>query len=153
MPQTFSDAGAIADKILSDVGKTVVLGLPLGLGKANHIANALFERAVKDPSTRLTIFTALTLEKPRPKNDLERWFINPIIERLFGGYPDLAYARALHEGRLPENVEVNEFFFLAGQWLGSRPAQQNYISANYTHALRYLLAKGVNVVAQLVAKQ
>src|SRR5205085_1656998 len=69
------------------------------------------------------------------------------------GYPDLAYARALHQGRLPLNVEVNEFFFLAGQWLGSSIAQQNYIAANYTHALQYLLAKGVNVVAQLVAKR
>src|SRR5207253_2885571 len=27
----------------------------------------------------------------------------------------------------------------------------NYISANYTHALRYVLGRGVNVIAQLVA--
>ncbi|HWV41600.1 acetyl-CoA hydrolase/transferase C-terminal domain-containing protein, partial [Pseudorhodoplanes sp.] len=46
---------------------------------------------------------------------------------------------------------VNEFFFLAGQWLGSPYAQRHYISANYTHALRAVLARGVNVVAQLVA--
>ena len=46
---------------------------------------------------------------------------------------------------------VNEFFFEAGQWLGSPYAQQHYISANYTHALRYVLDRGVNVVAQLVA--
>ncbi len=153
MPQTFSDAGAVADAIVASVGKRIVLGLPLGLGKANHIANALFARAAADPSLKLTIFTALTLEKPRPKNKLEARFINPIAERLFGGYPDLAYAQALHRGALPPNIEVNEFFFLAGQWLGSATAQQNYIAANYTHALRYLLAKGVNVVAQLVAKR
>jgi acyl-CoA hydrolase len=153
MPQVFSGAGAVADAILSNVGKTIVLGLPLGLGKANHIANALFERAAADRAIRLTIFTALTLEKPRPKNELEARFITPIIDRLFAGYPDLAYARALHESRLPPNVEVNEFFFFAGQWLGSATAQQNYIAANYTHALQYLLAKGVNVVAQLVAKR
>ena len=46
---------------------------------------------------------------------------------------------------------INEFFLEAGQWLGSPYAQQNYISANYTHALRYVLDRGVNVVAQLVA--
>jgi hypothetical protein len=153
MPQVFSSAEAIADSILATVGKTIVLGLPLGLGKANHIVNALFARAAADRSIRLTIFTALTLEKPRPNTALEARFINPIIDRLFGGYPDLAYARALHENRLPPNIEVNEFFFLAGQWLGSAAAQQNYIAANYTHALQYLLAKGVNVVGQLVAKR
>jgi acyl-CoA hydrolase len=153
MLQTFSEASAVADAIIATAGKRIVLGLPLGLGKANHIVNALFARAAADPTVHLTIFTALTLEKPRPKNELEARFINPIIDRLFGGYPDLAYARALHQGRLPSNIEVNEFFFLAGQWLGSATAQQNYIAANYTHALQYLLAKGVNVVAQLVAKR
>ena len=153
MPQIFSSAEAITDAILRDVGKTIVLGLPLGLGKANHIANALYARAAADPSVKLSIFTALTLEKPRAANVLERRFIGPVIERLFGDYPELAYARALRNGSLPPNIEVNEFFFLAGQWLGTPLAQQNYIAANYTHALSYLLAKGVNVVAQLVAEQ
>jgi hypothetical protein len=32
-------------------------------------------------------------------------------------------------------------------------AQQHYISANYTHASSYLLARGLNVVTQLVAKR
>ena len=54
---------------------------------------------------------------------------------------------------LPPNVEVNEFFFLAGRWLGVPLAQQSYISANYTHAVRYLVERGVNVVAQLVARR
>ena len=153
MTQTFASAEAIADRIIADVGKTIVLGLPLGLGKANHIANALFARAAADPSIKLKIFTALTLEKPKAASELERRFIDPVIERLFGGYPELAYARALHANALPPNIEVNEFFFLAGRWLGSAAAQQNYISANYTHAFNYLLSRGVNVVAQLVAKR
>src|SRR5881392_1680566 len=106
MPQVFSNAAAVADAILSDVGKTIVLGLPLGLGKANHIVNALFRRAAADRSIKLSIFTALTLEKPRPSSELEKRFINPVIERLFGGYPDLAYARALHAKALPPNIEV-----------------------------------------------
>ena len=152
MQQVFQSAEAIVDRIVAEVGKTIVLGLPLGLGKANHIANALYARAAADPSIRLTIFTALTLEKPRPSSLLEKRFIGPVIDRLFGGYPDLAYATALHAGALPPNIEVNEFFFLAGSWLHSPQAQQNYIAANYTHAFNYLLARGVNVVAQLVAK-
>ena len=153
MPKLFSDAEAIAEDVVRDVGTNLVVGLPLGLGKANHIVNALYARAVADRSIRLTFFSALTLEKPRPSNLLERRFISPVIERLFGGYPDLAYADALRANELPPNVQVIEFFFLAGRWLHVPSAQQNYISANYTHAASYLLARGLNVVTQLVARR
>ncbi len=92
MPKISSEADAIAEEIIRDVGPNLVVGLPLGLGKANHVINALFARAVADRNIAPTIFTALTLEKPRPGVDLERRFITPVIDRLFGGYPDLAYA-------------------------------------------------------------
>ena len=153
MPKIFSDPDAMAEDIIRDVGTNLVVGLPLGLGKANHIVNALYARAVADRSINLTFFSALTLEKPKPSNLLERRFIAPVIDRLFGGYPDLAYADALHAGALPPNVQVIEFFFLAGKWLHVPFAQQHYISANYTHASSYLLARGLNVVTQLVAKR
>ncbi|HEY8696860.1 MAG TPA: acetyl-CoA hydrolase/transferase C-terminal domain-containing protein [Rhizomicrobium sp.] len=152
-PAHFDNAEALAETIVREVGRDIVLGLPLGLGKANHIANALYARAAADRSIRLRIFTALTLEKPRYGSELERRFLAPVIERLFGGYPDLAYAKALRAGTLPPNIEVNEFFFLAGRWLGVLRAQQDYISAGYTHASRYLIERGVNVIAQLVAKR
>jgi Acetyl-CoA hydrolase/transferase C-terminal domain len=153
MPKKFTDPDDIAEEIIRDVGTNLVVGLPLGLGKANHIANALYARAAADRAINLTFFTALTLEKPKPKSLLERRFIAPVIERLFGGYPDLAYAGALHAGALPPNIRVIEFFFLAGKWLQVPFAQQHYISANYTHASSYLLARGLNVVTQLVAKR
>jgi hypothetical protein len=153
MPKKFTDPDAIAEHIIRDVGTHLVVGLPLGLGKANHIANALYARAAADRTISLTFFSALTLEKPKPSNLLERRFIAPVIERLFGSYPDLAYADALHAGALPPNIQVIEFFFLAGRWLRVPFAQQHYISANYTHASSYLLARGLNVVTQLVAKR
>ncbi|HLI99538.1 MAG TPA: acetyl-CoA hydrolase/transferase C-terminal domain-containing protein [Bradyrhizobium sp.] len=153
MPKLFSDPEAIVEDIIRDVGTDLVVGLPLGLGKANHIVNALYARAAADRSVKLTLFSALTLEKPRPSNLIERRFISPVIERLFGGYPDLAYAAALRANELPPNVQVIEFFFLAGRWMHVPFAQQHYISANYTHASSYLLARGLNVVAQLVAKR
>src|SRR5919197_2704277 len=152
-PIAFDDPERIADEIIARVGKTIVLALPLGLGKANHVANALFARAIADPSIDLRIFTALTLETPRGKSDLERRFVAPLAERLFAGYPELAYGVAQREGTLPPNVKVDEFFFAAGTRLGIASAQQSYISANYTHALRSLLDRGVNVIAQLVAKR
>lgn len=151
-PQHFTDAGTLADAIIGAVGKRIVLGLPLGLGKANFVANALYARAAGDPSLSLKIVTALTLETPHATNALHRRFIEPIAERLFAGYPDLAYAKAQRDGSLPPNIEVREFFLFAGRWLGIPSAQQNFISANYTHAAEYVLAQGVNVVAHIVAK-
>jgi hypothetical protein len=153
MPKLFSDPDAIADDIIRDVGTHLVVGLPLGLGKANHIVNALYLRASADRAIDLTFFSALTLEKPKPSNLLERRFIAPVIDRLFGSYPDLAYAEALHAGALPPNIKIIEFFFLAGKWLRVPFAQQHYISANYTHAASYILERGLNVITQLVAKR
>jgi hypothetical protein len=153
MPKLFSNPEAIAEDIIRDVGTNLVVGLPLGLGKANHVINALYARAAADRSINLTFFSALTLEKPKPASLLEKRFISPVIDRLFGGYPDLTYAGALHAEALPPNIQVIEFFFLAGRWLHVPFAQQHYISANYTHASRYLLSRGLNVVTQLVAKR
>ena len=152
-PLIFDNEHRLAEAIIAQVGKTIVLGLPLGIGKANHVANALYARAAADRSINLRIFTALTLEKPHPSRDLERRFIGPVSDRLFVGYPELSYGLAQRAGRLPPNIEVNEFFFLAGSRLHSPSAQQGYISANYTHALRYVLDRGANVFGQLVAKR
>jgi acyl-CoA hydrolase len=151
IPATFDDAGRLADAIVERVGKTIALALPLGLGKANHIANALYAKALADRSIRLTIFTALTLEPPRARQELERRFLGPLTQRVFAGYPPLDYATAIHAGTVPPNIQINEFFFEAGQWLDAPYAQQNYISANYTHALGAVLDRGINVIAQLVA--
>lgn len=152
-PRHFDDVERLTDAIVERIGKNIVLALPLGLGKANHIANSVFDRAAGDDSIALRIFTALTLEKPRAKSDIERRFLDPISERLFGGYPALAYGEALRDNRMPPNVEVDEFFFLAGSRLNVAASQRNYISANYTHAIHYVIDRKVNVVAQLVAKR
>jgi acyl-CoA hydrolase len=152
-PYLHSDAETVVNAIVRAAGPTIVLGLPLGLGKANTIANALYRRVARDPTLRLRIFTALTLDVPRAGNELERRLLAPVEEQTMGGYPPLEYARALRARSLPTNIEVNEFFFLAGRWLSVPQAQQDYISANYTHAARYLIDRGVNVVAQLVAKR
>ncbi len=143
----------VADAIIQQVGKTIVLGLPLGLGKANHIANALLHRALNDSSIQLKIVTALSLEAPRPGSELARRFFEPARERLFGNYPDLDYIRLIREQRLPDNIQVSEFFFMAGQWSTNAVAQQSYIPVNYSHALGLLLDQGVNVVAQILARE
>ena len=50
MPKHFADPEAIAEDIIRDVGTNLVVGLPLGLGKANHIINALYARASAPPT-------------------------------------------------------------------------------------------------------
>ncbi len=54
MPKAFSDPERLVDDLLREVGPRLVVALPLGLGKANHLINALFRRAVNDRSIRLT---------------------------------------------------------------------------------------------------
>ena len=152
-PATYQSAETCVDAVIKRLGKNIVLGMPLGLGKANHVANAFYKRAEEDPCINLTIITALSLEKPTPGSELERRFLGPFIERIFGGYIDLEYVKALRRGTLPSNIEVKEFYTKAGAFLKTRHVQQNYISSNYTHAYRDILINEVNVVAQIVCKQ
>src|SRR3954470_3584460 len=100
-PDRFDDPDRVADAIIARVGKNIVLALPLGLGKANHVANALCARASADPSIRLHIFTALTLEVPHSRPGVDGRFLQPFAERMFAGYPELAYAKAQRAGTLP----------------------------------------------------
>jgi len=151
-PEIYQNAEKCADEVIKRVGKNIVLGMPLGLGKANHVANAIYKRAAEDPSINLTIITALSLERPTPTSELERRFLEPFIERVFGGYVDLEYVNALRKGTLPYNIEVKESYTKAGAFLKLRHVQQNYISSNYTHAYRDILINEVNVVAQIVCK-
>jgi acyl-CoA hydrolase len=153
MPQMFDDVGEIVEEALRRVGKRVVLALPLGIGKPNLIANEFFRRARGDRGMDLTIFTALSLRKPRGASDLERRFIEPLAARIFGNYPELEYLEAMHLDSMPANVRVIEFFFEPGSLLNNRHAQSHHLSANYTHVGRELLRRGVNVLAHVVARR
>lgn len=144
-------AREIVDALLARVGKRLVVGAPLGLGKGNLVLNELYRRALADASIELTINTALTLETPRAGSDLEARFLEPLVARLFAGYPELEYAQARRRGDLPANVRIHEFFLTPGKFLGVASAQQDYISSNYTHAARDMLARGVNVIVQMIS--
>ncbi|MEQ8404474.1 MAG: acetyl-CoA hydrolase/transferase C-terminal domain-containing protein [Oceanicaulis sp.] len=150
-----TDLDARADAIVRDtvarVGKRVVLGLPLALGKANHLANAFYRAALADPGLDLTIYTALSLDPPAAPNALAARLLDPIAERLYAGYPRLDYVKDRAKGALPENVTVKEFFLSPGGLLTNAHAQANYVSANYTHAGREIFESGLNVIAQMVA--
>ena len=146
------DPEAIIDRIIDKVGNNLVVGTPLALGKPNHLLNALYNRARKDPGLKLKIFTALSLDKPKGESLLEKRFFEPLSERIFGDYPDLDYERDRQANALPPNVDILEFYFPAGKYLHHDYAQQNYICSNYTHVPRDMMDAGMNVLLQMVSR-
>ena len=152
-PSIIQDADTLVDAIVERVGPRVVVAAPIGVGKPNHVLNALYRRAVSDPELSLRIVTGLSVAKPRPKEDLERRFLEPFLERVFGDYPDLDYVGPYQADRLPPNVEVLEFYMRPGAFLGNDHAQRHYINSNYTHMARDVMIQGVNVYAQTVARR
>ncbi|MGY6588682.1 MAG: acetyl-CoA hydrolase/transferase C-terminal domain-containing protein [Wenzhouxiangella sp.] len=146
------DHQALIDTLIKEVGRHWVVGLPLGLGKPNRLANALYACAREDDSITLEIVTALSLDPPQPGHWLEARLMGPILERQFGDdYPRLAWLDDLKADRLPANIKVSEFYLQSGSGLGKPAIQRRYISANYTHVSRDLLDRGVNIALQLVA--
>jgi acyl-CoA hydrolase len=143
---------SIVDRAIERLGKHLVVGLPLGLGKPNRLVNAFYQRARDDSSIRLEIVTALSLDIPQPRHWLEQRMMGPIIERLFGrDYPRLDYVVDLLADDLPDNVTVTEFYFQSGAAMGKPQMQRHYVSSNYTHVARDLVDRGINVCMQFVA--
>jgi acyl-CoA hydrolase len=153
MPEILDDVGQCVDAVLRRVGQRIVLALPLGIGKPNPLVNEFYRRALRDPGLDLTIITALSLLKPVAHGALERRLVEPLVERIFGSYVEPEYARALQANRVPANVRIIEFFLTPGAFLHNVHAQQHYLSANYTHVARDVLARGINVIAHLVAQR
>ena len=153
MPEILDDVGHCVDAVLRRVGPRIVLALPLGIGKPNPLVNEFYRRALRDSTIDLTILTALSLLKPVARSALEARLLTPLAARVFGTYVEPEYARAMQSDTLPPNIRIIEFFLAPGAFLSSRHAQRHYLSANYTHVARDCLARGVNVMAQLVARR
>jgi len=142
------------DRVLAAIAGPLVVATPLGLGKPNRLINALYRRVKGDPGRPLTIYTALSLERPRVAGGLEGRFAGPFIERHFGAdYPDLEYITDIRAGTLPTHVEVREFYMQSGALLRVERAQRSYTSLNYTHVSRELASRGVNLLLQMVARR
>ncbi len=150
-PSYFNSIEDCVDALFATVGNHIVLGIPLGIGKPNPLVNALYQRVKANKAFKLKIITALSLEKPHGHSDLEKRFLDPFVERVFGNYPDLDYVTDLRKGTLPANIEVSEFFMKTGDYLDNANAQQHYIYSNYSHVARDMLVQGVNVMTQAVA--
>ncbi|MEH6636764.1 MAG: acetyl-CoA hydrolase/transferase C-terminal domain-containing protein, partial [Halioglobus sp.] len=150
-PSHFSDLEQCIDALLQKVGKKIVIAG--GFGRPAYIFNELYKRALADPSIQLTMITGVSFSRPRGSSDLEKRFLEPFVERVFGNLPELDYVQPYMQGKLPENVEVVEVFLQAGTFLNNRHAQQNYVYSNFTHWLRDMVEQGCNVFSQMTCKQ
>ncbi|MGE8176196.1 acetyl-CoA hydrolase/transferase C-terminal domain-containing protein [Pseudomonas fluorescens] len=150
MVQSVSIEQAV-DDVLARLPAHIHLGLPLGLGKPNRFVNALYQRIAQLPERQLTVYTALSLGRPPLGDGLQRRFLEPFVERVFGDYPELDFLADLHRDSLPANIHIEQFFLQPGSLLHCASAQQDYVSSNYSHAARDINAAGLNLVAQLVA--
>ena len=140
-------------QILQTISGPIRLATPLGLGKPYYLLNALYDQVASDPTRNLAIYTALSLNPPVGKSELEQRFLTPFVERLYGGdFPRLKYADANSSDTLPNNIQVQEFYMSSGALLGSLSAQSFYASLNYTHVPEALASRGINVVVQKLAQ-
>ncbi len=151
MTAHYNNCDIAAKKIIDHVGKNIVMGVPIGIGKPIGLLNALYRLACKDPSINLTIITGLTLARPILKNELEKRFITPILDRLLKDYVDPLYEDPRVKQQLPSNIKIIEFFLTTGKYLHNGYVQQNYISSKYTSVLDDSLYYSFNVLAQFVA--
>jgi acyl-CoA hydrolase len=152
--QRFTDTDACAQLIVERLGADLRVAAPLGLGKPHGLLNALYRLMQADTWRSMTLYTALSLTRPRAKNSLEARFLEPFVTRHFGAdCTDPQYAVDQVQGTLPPNVAVHEFYMQSGALLQSGSAQRNYISQNYTHVARDLVVQEINLLVQLVARR
>ncbi|MFW6284616.1 MAG: hypothetical protein ACOC1H_04455, partial [Desulfosalsimonas sp.] len=140
------------DYIIEKFGPDIRIGSPLGLGKPVPVLNALYQRVKHNPDLSLVIFTALSLEKPAWTSELERRFLEPFVNRVYEGVPDLDYMTDLRKNGLPANIRLHELFCKAGAYTGNPDMQQNYMSTNYTHVVRDCEINGNQIFANMIGK-
>lgn len=146
----FDDAVAY---LLDTLPNPIQLATPLGLGKPHRLLNALYDKVSQLPERQLNIYTALSLDIPEGKSDLEKRFLAPFVSRIYGDdFPRLRYIKAMKSDRLPANIHIEEFYMQSGALLHSVSAQSDYASLNYSHVPRVLAERGVNVLLQKMAR-
>ena len=122
--KNFTSPDDCVEAIIAKVGPRLVVGAPLGIGKPNYLVNALYRRVASDPKLSMRLVTALSLERPVGKSDLEKRFLDPFAARVFGDYPELEYMRDLRAHRLAPNVQISEVYFKSDARWGGGSAEQ-----------------------------
>jgi len=147
----YHDVKKSVNDVLDYMGNDISFAMTLALGKPILFINELYRRAKEDSTIKLNIVTALALERPKMKSELEKRFMGPLVDRIFGGTPEFTYMHDFRSGKLPKNVEIYEFFNKAGGYMQTPEAQRNHLNSNYTHVVRDAMDFGCNVFGQLIS--
>lgn len=147
----YNDVKKSVDDVLDYMGNEISFAMTLALGKPILFINELYRRAKEDSTIKLNIVTALALERPRFKSEIEKRFMGPLVDRIFKGTPEFQYMHDFRTGKLPKNVEIFEFFNKAGGYMETPEAQRNHMNSNYTHVIRDAMDFGCNVFGQLIS--
>lgn len=147
----YNDVKKSVDDVLDYMGNEISFAMTLALGKPILFINELYRRAKEDSTIKLNIVTALALERPRFKSEIEKRFMGPLVDRIFKGTPEFHYMHDFRTGNLPKNVEIFEFFNKAGGYMETPVAQRNHMNSNYTHVIRDAIDFGCNVFGQLIS--
>ncbi|WP_349811182.1 acetyl-CoA hydrolase/transferase C-terminal domain-containing protein [Xanthomonas dyei] len=154
MPTYVTDLDTAVAQLLQRIDGPLRVGAPLGIGKPHRLLNALYAQIENTPARPLALYTALSLNPPRPGKGLEARFATGFIARHFGeDFPRLAYVDAMLRDALPAHVQVEEFYMQSGGLLQSTQAQADYTSLNYTHAAAAVAQRAPNLIAQKVARE
>ncbi|MCF8811048.1 acetyl-CoA hydrolase [Xanthomonas campestris pv. campestris] len=154
MTEHLTDLSVTVAWILQRIDGPLRVGAPLGIGKPHRLLNALYAHVVDQPSRPLALYTALSLNPPKPGSGLAARFAGPFISRHFGDdFPRLAYVDAMLRDALPAHVQVEEFYMQSGGLLHSTQAQADYTSLNYTHAAAAVAQRAPNLIVQKVARE
>jgi len=149
---TTDDVVKTVDDVINYVGKEINFATSLGLGKSVKFINELYRRAKEDPEIKLKIMTALSLDIPAGKSDLEKRLVGPLVERVFGGCPELDYMIDLRKGTIPDNIQLWEFYSKAGSIMHLPKQQRRHLPSNYTHVSRdAYFTQNTNVFGQMLA--
>lgn len=148
----FTSLLAANNFIFSNLEKNIHCATPLGLGKPNQLLNLIYQTVKNDSSLKLKISTALSLEIPRAKSELEKNFSEPYLDQHFGeNYPELDYVLDSKKNKIPENISIHEFYMQAARNINIESSQRNYTSLNYTHVAQNLFDTNIDIIVQLVA--
>jgi hypothetical protein len=110
---------AAVDHVLDTIPGDIVLGIPLGMGKPNPFVNALYRRIKANPASAACASSPRCRWKSRWAQRPGAALPGPLVERVFGDYPDLDYVKDLRAAACRPTSRCNEFFMKTGDYLGN----------------------------------
>jgi hypothetical protein len=146
-----------AAQAINKTGRRIFVMSPIGVGSGNAYLNELAGYAKKD-EIDLSVFAALTLERPRLPDSASAGLRNSIYERINRGYTTFSYfdecAEAVRLGApVPRYLTYHSYYYTPG--LGGRVPglQADYTAVNFRDANECARMRGLNMVVMKASRR